>query len=65
MDEKKIQAFNDITLKILQRAEPKMIGTRKENGVSNAYVLSMRSYAHTQAKYAKKDFLSKYVKLPL
>ena len=36
-----------------------MFGTREENWVSTTHVLSMRSYAHTQAKHAKRDFLVK------
>ena len=42
-----------------------MFGKIEENGVSTPHVLSMGSYAHTQAKHAKKDFLSKHAKLPL
>ena len=42
-----------------------MFGIREENGFSTPHVLSMRSYAHTQAKRAKRDFLSKYDILPL
>ena len=42
-----------------------MFGTREENRVSTPHVISMRSYAHAQAKYAKRDFLSKHVILPL
>ena len=33
--------------------EPKMFGTREEYGVNTPHVLSMRSYAHREAKYAK------------
>ena len=40
-----------------------MFGKREENGVSTPNVLTMVFYAHTQAKHAKKDFLSKYAKL--
>ena len=36
-----------------------MFGIREENGVSTPHILSMRSSAHTQAKYAKKGLLSK------
>ena len=36
-----------------------MFGKREENGVSTPDELSMRSYAHTQAKNAKRDFLVK------
>ena len=42
-----------------------MFGKRKENRDSTPDVLSMRSYAHTQAKHAKKDFLSKHAKLSI
>ena len=42
-----------------------MFGTREENGVITPHVLSMRSYAHTQAKYAKMGLLSKHAILPL
>ena len=42
-----------------------MFGTREENGVSTPHVRSMRSYAHTQEKHAKRDFLSKHAILPL
>ena len=61
----KIQAFNNIAFQTLQGPEPKMFGTREENGVSTPHVLSMRSCAHTQAKHAKKDFISKHTILPL
>ena len=61
----RIQDFNNVAFQILQRPEPKMFGKREENGVSIAHVLSMRSYAHTQGKYAKKGLLSKHVILPL
>ena len=61
----RIQAFNNNAFQTLQRPEPKMFGTREQNGVSTPQLLSMRSYAHTQAKYAKRDFLSKHVILPL
>ena len=37
----------------------KYLGKGEENGVSTAYVLSMRPYAHTQAKHAKKGLLVK------
>ena len=60
-----IQDFNNIAFQTLLRPEPKMFGTREENGVSTLHVLSMRFYAHTQAKYAKREFLSKHVILPL
>ena len=52
----RIQAFNNIAFQTLQRPEPKMFGTREENGVSTPHVISMRSYARTQEKHAKKDF---------
>ena len=42
-----------------------MFGRREGNGVSTLHVLSMRSYAHTKAKHAKRDFLSKHAILPL
>ena len=42
-----------------------MFGTREENGVSTPHVPSVRSYAHTQAKHAKIDFLSKHANLTL
>ena len=48
-----------------QQPEPKMYGKKEENGVSTSHVLSMRSYAHTQAKHAKRDFLLKHAKLHL
>ena len=60
-----IQAFNNVAFQTLQRTEPKMFARREVNGVSTPNVLSMGSYAHTQAKHAKKDFLSKHAKLPL
>ena len=36
-----------------------MFGKREENGNSTPHVLSMGSYAHTQEKHAKRDFLVK------
>ena len=59
------QAFNNFAFQILQQPKSKMFGKREENGVSTPHVLCMRSYAHAQGKHAKKDFLSKYAKLPL
>ena len=50
----RIQAFNNNAFQTLQRPKPKMFWTMEENGVITAHVLSMRSYAHTQAKHAKK-----------
>ena len=40
---------------------------REENGVSTPHILSMRSYAHTQSKHAKRDFffISKHAFIPL
>lgn len=35
-----------------------MFGKREENGVSTPHVLSIRPYAHTQAKHAKMGILS-------
>ena len=61
----RIQAFNNIAFQTLQQPQLKIIGKGEENGVSNPHVLSMRSYAHTQAKHAKKDFLSNQSKLSL
>ena len=62
----RIKAFNDIAFQTLQRPEPKMFGTREGNGVSTPHVLSIRSYAHTQAKHAKRDFfVLKHAILPL
>ena len=61
----RIQAFNNIAFQTLQRPEHKMFGIREENGVSTPHILSMRSYAHAQAKLARRDFLSKHVILPL
>ena len=60
-----IQAFKDMAFQTLQRPEPIMFGTWEENWVCTPHVLSMRSYAHTQAKHAKRVFLSKHAKLPL
>ena len=34
-----------------------MCAKGEENGVSTPHVLSIGSYAHTQAKHAKKDYL--------
>ena len=48
---RRIQDFNNIAFQIIKRPEPKIFGTRKENGVSTPYLLSMRSYAHTQEKH--------------
>ena len=61
----RLQAFNNVALKTLQRPEPQMFGKREENGVSTPHVLSMTPYSHTQAKHDKKDFLSKHAKMPL
>ena len=67
----KIQAFNNVAFKTLQRSKPKMFGKREGNGlvlqkwVSTPHILSMRSYVHTPAKHAKKEFLSKHAKLTL
>ena len=52
----RIQAFNNIAFQTLQRPEPKMFGTREENGVSAPHLLSMRSYAHIQEKKQKETF---------
>ena len=52
----RIQAFNNVAYQTLQRPEPKIFGKREENGVSTPHVLSMRPYAHIQAKHAKKGF---------
>ena len=49
----RIQDFNNVAFKTFQRPE--------ENVDSTPHVLSMRSYAHTQAKHAKSDILSKHV----
>ena len=38
-----------------------MIRIGEEIGVSITHVLSMRYYAHTQAKHTKMEFLSKHV----
>ena len=54
LDEMKIQAFNNVTFQTLQRLEPIMFRKREENGVSSPHVLSMRPYAHIQAKHVKK-----------
>ena len=43
--------FNDRNLKCLGKGE--------ENGVSTPYLLSLRPYAHIQAKHAKKGLLVK------
>ena len=32
------------------------MGKREENGVSTPHIKSKRSYAHTQAKHAKRNF---------
>ena len=48
--------FNDRNLKCL--------GKGKENGVSTPHVLSMRPYAHIQAKHAKKGILVKHAIFP-
>ena len=61
----RIQAFNNVAFQTLQRPEPKMFGTREENEISTPYALSMRSYAHTQAKHAKIEFLLNHAILPL
>ena len=44
--------------KTIQRPEPKCLGKSEENGVSIPPVLSMRSYAHIRANYAKNQTLS-------
>ena len=36
-----------------------MFGKMEENGVSTSHVLSIRHYAHIQAKHAKKGLLVK------
>ena len=59
LDKGRIQAFNNVAFQTLQRPEPKMFEKREENGVSTPHLLSMRSYAHTQTKYNKKDFFSR------
>ena len=61
----RIQDINNIAFQNFQGLETKMFGTREEYGVSTPHVLSMRSYAHTPAKHAKRDFLLKHAKLPL
>ena len=60
----RIQAFNNIAFQTLQQLEPNMFWTREENIVSTPHILSMRSYADTQAKHDKRDFLSKHDILP-
>ena len=60
----RIEAFNNIAFQTLQRPEPKIFGTKEENGVRTPHVQSMRSYAHTLEKHAKMTFLSKHAKLP-
>ena len=52
-----IQAFFKSSRMSLQRPEPKIFGKREENGVSTPHILSMRLYAHTKAKHAKKGHL--------
>ena len=59
----RIQAFNNVAFQTLQRLEPKIFEKRKENGVSTPHVLSMGSYAQTQSRHAKKDFLLKHAKV--
>ena len=54
-----IQDFNNIAFQTLQRPEPKMFGTRQENGVSAPHLLSMRSYPHSKAKHAKEGLFNK------
>ena len=51
--------------KLINDRNLKCLGKEGKKGVTAPYVLSMRSYAHTQAKHAKRDFLSKHVILPL
>ena len=65
MDEGNIQAFNNVTFITLERPKLKMFGKREENGLSTPHILGMGSYAHTQAKHANRNFLSKHVILPL
>ena len=45
--------------KLFNERNLKCLGKREENGVSTPHVLSMRSYAHIQAKYAKTEILVK------
>ena len=59
LDENKNPSLHNVAFQTLQWSEPKMFRKREENGFSTPHVLSMRPYAHTQAKHAKKDFLSK------
>ena len=61
----RIHAFNNVTFHTLQWPKPKIVGKKDENGVSTPYVLSVWSYAHTQEKYAKRDFWSSHALLPL
>ena len=53
------QAFDNVAFQTLQRSEPKLFGKREENGVSTPYILSIRSYVHTQAKHATKGLFIK------
>ena len=62
---RRIQDFNNIAFQIIKRPEPKIFGTRKENGVSIPHVLSTIYYAHTLEKHAKWDILSKHAIQPL
>ena len=55
----KIQAFNNNAFQTLQRSERKMFCKREENRDNNSHVLSMRPYAHIQAKHAKRGLLVK------
>ena len=50
------EPFNDLNLK--------WWGKREENGVSTPHVLSMRPYAHTTPKHAKKENLVKICHFP-
>ena len=55
----RIQGFNNVAFKTLQSPNPKIFGKREENELSTLHVLSMRTYAHTQAKHDKREFLVK------
>ena len=56
---RRVEAFINIAFQALQQPEHKSFGTKVENGVSTPHVISVRSYAHTEAKHAKKGLFMK------
>ena len=60
----RMKPFKNFAFQTLQGSKLKMFVKREENRVSTSHVLSMRPYAHIQAKHAKKGILVKHAIFP-